>query len=133
MNRNLLKWILIAVVILGAAGFLILSGTSSKKEEIVVGHSKAFKIEPVEGITISAPKNALDKNREFKLTAVDDKTYEKVVEQLQGQQDVKPLMVFELDAGLKPDAFLPGNYDVEIDLDQIGILVFAKANLHIAE
>lgn len=130
MNRNLLKWILIAVVILGAAGYLILSEMPSgkksshpkgKKEQVVTGHSKAFKIEPVEGITISAPKNALDKNREFKLTPVDDKTYEKVVEQLQGQQDVKPLMVFELDAGLKPDAFLPGNYHVEIDLDQIGI------------
>ena len=34
MNKNLLKWILIAAVIIGAAGFLMLSETSSKKEKI---------------------------------------------------------------------------------------------------
>ncbi|MBR6848424.1 MAG: hypothetical protein IKM74_09890 [Bacteroidales bacterium] len=122
MNKNLLKWILIATVILGAAGYLILSETSSnsKKEQIVVGHSKPFKIEPVEGITISAPKNALDKNREFKLTPVDDKTYDKVVELLE-TEDLTPFMVFDLDAGMKPGEFLPGDYDVVIDLNKMGI------------
>ena len=123
MNRNLLKWILIAAVIIGAAGYLILSGTSTnhKKERIEVeGHSKAFKVEPIEGITISAEENALDKNRKFKLTAVDDKVYDKVVEQLDGS-DVRPLMVFELDAGLKPEDRLPGDYEVTMDLDGMGI------------
>ena len=129
MNRNLLKWILIAVVILGAAGYLILSEMPSgkksshpkgKKEQVVTGHSKPFKIEPVEGITISAPKNALDKDREFDLTPVDDKTYDKVMAQLE-ESDVRPLMVFELDAGLKPDDRLPGDYEVTMDLDGMGI------------
>lgn len=122
MNKNLLKWILIAAVILGAVGYLVLSETSSnnKKEKIVVGHSKAFKIEPVEGITISAPKNALDKDRVFELTPVDDKTYDKVMAQLE-ESDVRPLMVFELDAGLKPEDRLPGDYEVTMDLDGMGI------------
>lgn len=122
MNKNLLKWILIAAVILGAVGYLILSETSSnsKKEQVVVGHSKPFKIEPVEGITISAPKNALDKDREFKLTPVDDKTYDKVVELLE-TEDLTPFMVFDLDAGMKPGEFLPGDYDVAIDLNKMGI------------
>lgn len=122
MNKNVLKWVLIAAVILGAAGYLILSETSSnnRKEKIVVGHSKPFKIEPVEGITISAPKNALDKNREFKLTPVDDKTYDKVVELLE-TEDLTPFMVFDLDAGMKPGEFLPGDYDVVIDLNKMGI------------
>lgn len=129
MNKNLLKWILIAAVILGAAAYLILSEMPSgkksshpkgKKEQVVTGHSKAFKIEPVEGITISAPKNALDKDREFKLTPVDDKTYDKVMAQLE-ESDVRPLMVFELDAGLKPDDRLPGDYEVTLDLDGMGI------------
>ena len=132
MNRNLLKWILIAVVILGAAAYLILSETPSdkkntspkgkkeQKEQIVVGHSKAFKIEPVEGITISAAEDALDKDREFKLTPVDDKTYDHVVKKV-AQNDVKPLLVLDLDAGLKPDQYFPGDYDVEVDLDKMGI------------
>lgn len=120
MNRNLLKWILIAAVILGAAAYLILSERPSNKERIVVGNSKAFKIEPVEGITISAPENALDKDREFKLSPVDDKTYDKVIEQLQGE-DLKPLAVLELDAGLKPSDCLPGDYEVVFDLDGMGI------------
>ena len=90
------------------------------ERKIVVGHSKPFKIEPVEGITISAPKNALDKDREFKLTPVDDKTYDKVVE-LMETEDLTPFMVFDLDAGMKPGEFLPGDYDVAIDLNKMGI------------
>lgn len=122
MNKNLLKWILIAAVILGAAGYLILSETSSnnKKEQIVVGHSKPFKIEPIEGITISAPKDALDKNRKFTLTPVDDKTYNRLTK-LIAAEGVTPLFVFDFDAGLKPDEYFPGDFDVEWDLDKMGI------------
>ena len=120
MNRNLLKWILIAAVILGAAAYLILSERPSNKERIVVGNSKAFKIEPVEGITISAPENALDKDREFKLSPVDDKTYDKVTKAYENTY-IKPLFVFEFDAGLKPDEHLPGDVDVVWDLDKMGI------------
>lgn len=124
MNRNILKWVLIAAVVLGAAAYLILSETPSKKEpkkeKIVVGNSKAFKIEPVEGITISVPENALDKDREFKLTPVDDKTYDKVTKAYENTY-IKPLFVFEFDAGLKPDEHLPGDVDVVWDLDKMGI------------
>ena len=122
MNKNVLKWVLIAAVILGAAGYLILSETSSnnRKEKIVVGHSKPFKIEPVEGITISAPKNALDKDREFKLTPVDNKTYNRLTK-LVADEGVTPLFVFDFDAGLKPDEYFPGDFDVEWDLDKMGI------------
>ena len=131
MNRNLLKWILIAAVILGAAGYLILSETPSgkksshtkgKKEQIVTGNSKAFKIEPVEGITISAPKNALDKDREFTIKPVSDKTWKescKKVEEAAPWQT--PILCFDLDAGMKPDEVMPGVFKVAIDLDKLGI------------
>ena len=127
MNRNVLKWILIGAVILGAAMYLILSEMPSGqrqekqgKEKIVVGNSKAFKIEPIEGITISAAENALDKNREFKLKPVDDKTFKKVSKILDTDQN-KTLVVFDLDAGLKPDEHFPGDFNVTIDLDAWGI------------
>ena len=123
MNRNLLQWILIAAVIIGAAGYLVLSETSSnsKKEQIVVGHSKAFKIEPVEGITISAPKNALDKDREFKLTAVSEKQWEKDAKVVSEHFGVKPFLVMDLDAGMDPNELLPGTYTVQMDLKKMGV------------
>ncbi|MBR4330114.1 MAG: hypothetical protein IKP71_09710, partial [Candidatus Riflebacteria bacterium] len=37
------------------------------------GKSKAFKITPVEGVTISAEENALDKDREFTMKALPEK------------------------------------------------------------
>ena len=40
------------------------------------GKSKAFKITPVEGVTISAEENALDKDREFTMRALDEKQIE---------------------------------------------------------
>ena len=128
MNRNLIKWLLIVAVIIGAAAYFILSEMPSGqrqekqgKEKIVVGHSKAFKIEPIEGITISAAENALDKDRKFKLTAVDDKTYNRVVKRMEEEAKVNPLFVFELDAGLRPDDYFPGDYHVEVDLNKMGI------------
>lgn len=122
MNRNLLKWILIAAVIIGAAGYLILSGTSSKKGEIVVGHSKAFKIEPLEGITISAEENALDKNRKFKIKPVSDRTWKKSCKKVEEAAPwQKPILCFDLDAGMEPDEVMPGVFKVAIDLDKLGI------------
>ena len=125
MNRNILKWILIAAVVLGAAAYLILSETPSKKEpkkeKIVVGHSKAFKIEPIEGIQISAGENALDYNRDFSLTFADEATYDRVSRHLVDNYGVKPLLAMELDAGLQPEEVLPGTFQMALDLKKMGI------------
>ena len=124
MNRNILKWVLIAVVILGAAGYLILSETSSnsKKEQIAVGHSKAFTIEPIDGITISAAENALDKNRKFKITPASDKEWKKTTKKVEEvAPEHLPVLCFDLDAGMKPDEVMPGYFQVAIDLDKLGI------------
>ncbi len=121
MNKNLLKWILIAAVIVGAAGFLMLSETSSKKEKIVVGHSKPFKIEPFEGITISAPKNALDKDRKFKFSPVTEKQWKKDAKVVQEHFGVEPFLVMDLDAGMDPNELLPGKYTVQMDLKKMGV------------
>lgn len=127
MNRNLLKWILIAVVILGTAAYLIFSEMPSKKEKIVVGHSKAFTIEPIEGITISAAENALDKNREFKISPVSDEEWEKATKKvMEASLETTPLLCFDLDAGMKPDDIMPGYFQVTLDLDKLGI----PENLH---
>lgn len=123
MNKNLLKWILIAVVILGAAGYLILSETSSnsKKEQTVVGHSKAFEIEPIEGITISAEENALDKDREFKITPVVEKDRKKMEKKLATVSCEQPLFAFDMNSGQLEDELFPGVFTCQIDLKKMGI------------
>lgn len=87
----------------------------------LVGNSKPVDVEPVEGIRITAAANALDKDREFKITAVDEKTWdqtEKALAEVSGEQ---MLFCFDLDAGMKPDEVLPGEYSLSIDLEKMGI------------
>ena len=87
----------------------------------VVGNSKPVDVEPVEGIRITAPANALDKDREFKITAVDEKTWEETEKTLAEVSDEQMLFCFDLDAGMKPDEVLPGEYSLSIDLEKMGI------------
>ena len=87
----------------------------------VVGNSKPVDVEPVEGIRITAPANALDKDREFKITAVDEKTWdqtEKALAEVSGEQ---MLFCFDLDAGMEPDEHLPGEFTFSMDLEKMGI------------
>ncbi len=125
MNRNVLKWILIGAVVLGAAAYLILSETPSKKEpkkeKIVVGHSKAFKIEPIEGITISAAENALDKDREFKINPVDENEWKKMKKELAAISVEQPLFAFDMNSGQTEEELFPGVFTCQIDLKKMGI------------
>lgn len=132
MNRNILKWVLIAAVVLGAAAYLILSETPSKKkaprpkgqkEQIVIkeGHSKAFKIEPIEGITISAAENALDKDREFKITPVAEKSRKKMEKELAAVSFEQPLFAFDMNSGQTEEELFPGVFTCQIDLKKMGI------------
>ena len=132
MNRNILKWVLIAAVVLGAAAYLILSETPSKKkaprpkgqkEQIVIkeGHSKSFKLEPIEGITISPPENALDKDREFKITPVAEKSRKKMEKELAAVSFEQPLFAFDMNSGQTEEELFPGVFTCQIDLKKMGI------------
>lgn len=87
----------------------------------IVGNSKPVDVEPVEGIRITAPANALDKDREFKITPVDEKTWEKTEKRIADESGEKMLFCFDLDAGMKPQEHIPGEYTVSLDLEQMGI------------
>lgn len=89
--------------------------------EPMVGNSKAVDVEPVEGIRITAAENALDKDREFKITAVDEKTWDQTEKALAEVSDEQMLFCFDLDAGMEPDEHLPGEYSLSIDLEKMGI------------
>ena len=128
MNRNILKWVLIAAVIIGAAAYFILSEMPSGqrqgkqgKEKIVVGNSKPFKIEPVEGITISAPKNALDKDRKIEVSPVDDKTWDKLESTIAEVSGMQMILGLKVSAGLKAGESTPGVITCQYDLKKMGI------------
>lgn len=89
--------------------------------EPVVGNSKAIDVEPVEGIRITAAANALDKDREFKITAVDEKTWEEAEKKVAEVSGEKMLFCFDLDAGMAPEDHIPGEYTVSMDLKKMGI------------
>jgi len=130
MNRNVIKWLLIAAVIAGAAAYLILDNGKGGKEEphetILEGHSKAFSVQPYEGFTVSAGEDALDQDREFRIRPVEAGKWEKAAEKLAEVSFDTPLMGFDIDAGLSHDERFPGVYLCQIDLKKTGI----PANLY---
>ena len=92
-------------------------------ERFSEGHSKAFSVQPVEGVTISAEENALDKNRTFKMTEVSEEIFKQQADAYETDiQNPGMLMkLWELSAGLDDDEILPGKFRIDIDLDSIGI------------
>ena len=88
------------------------------------GKSKAFKITPIEGVTISAEENALDKDREFTMKAVSEKQVDDYGNKLNTEKLETGCVVdaWELHAGLKDNEILPGSFKMEFDLEKIGVL-----------
>ena len=99
-------------------------GADKKAMSFVTGNSKAFSIEPIEGIKISAEENALDKDRKFTLTEV---SYEDTMDICRTYERIFPnepavlYGLWDLDIGLEKDEILPGTYKMEFDLDTLGI------------
>lgn len=87
----------------------------------IVGNSKPVDVEPVEGIRITAAENALDKDREFKITAVSDKDWDALEKKLSDVSEDQMLFCFDLDAGMEPDEHLPGEFTLSLDLAKMGI------------
>lgn len=85
------------------------------------GNSKAFSITPLEGITISAEKNALKQDTDISFTLKnDDSYYEKYREPL-NELGSEPLVAFDFDMGLEPEECIPGYVDMTFDLGNMGI------------
>jgi hypothetical protein len=89
---------------------------------ILTGNSAPFTITPQPGVTISAEENALDTDREFTLTPCGAEKVQELNSVLDENNCGMDLVkLWELDAGLADDEYLPGTYHVDIDLDEIGI------------
>jgi hypothetical protein len=84
------------------------------------GNSKAFRVTPVEGLTISAPANALDRDRVWKVSPAPDKVYDEYSRYLD-EYGGMVAEIYEINAGLSDNERFPGLYTMEFDLDALGI------------
>jgi hypothetical protein len=85
----------------------------------VFSGTKAFDITPLEGVRLTAAENALDKERQFEVTRLDDtELFSKY--DIPGE-DSFPVAGFKIDAGMKDDELLPGYVTVELDLKKLQI------------
>ncbi|MBQ1826378.1 MAG: hypothetical protein II126_00270, partial [Erysipelotrichaceae bacterium] len=88
----------------------------------VIGNSKPINSTPCEGITVSAEANAFYKDTEVRFTPVDDsmESFLKAEDKL-FESGYMSVAAWEVDAGLKGDEMIPGQYDVTIDLTTLDI------------
>ncbi len=88
------------------------------------GKSKAFKITPVEGITISAEENALDKDREFTMKALSEKQIDDFGDKFNAERKETGCVIsaWELHAGMADNEVLEGSFKMEFDLEKLGVL-----------
>ncbi len=87
------------------------------------GNSKAFRTETPYGITVSAEKGMLDKDREFKVEPITPEQYDALDAALSEAEGSGSMIVgaWDLDAGMEDHEILPGDYKLEIDLEELGL------------
>ncbi|MBQ3376099.1 MAG: hypothetical protein IJG49_06780 [Erysipelotrichaceae bacterium] len=86
------------------------------------GSSRAFTSSPLEGITVSAEAGAFNTDTTVRFTSLEElpEQFAQIEEDLLAEW-VVPVCAWEVDAGLKDDEMIPGSYEVEIDLEKLGI------------
>lgn len=97
--------------------------TAAAKPVVWKGSSKAFSITPIEGVTISAEKNAMDKDRSFEVREISEEAQQALVDEYcaEAGDDFLPLGGMEISAGLEPDELLPEGFTVQLDLAAWGV------------
>ena len=86
------------------------------------GNSPAVHVEPVPGITIDARENAFDRPTTVKFRPATTEEHEELSEAISQQLPSQSLLfAFDLDAGIEPMHRAPGNFSVELDLEELDI------------
>ena len=85
-----------------------------------VSGTKAFKVTPADGITISAPENALDKDREFTAEKINEDKIMDITEKYVNA-DWFVLGGYKIDGGIGSDERMPELINVDMDLSKLGI------------
>lgn len=86
------------------------------------GRSDPFSVEPLPGFTISAERDAMDRNRTFTVKELAWETLSGLEARLMEKgAGIMLLSGWEVDAGLSDDERIPGTYTVGIDLTKLRI------------
>ena len=89
-------------------------------DRVQLSGTKAFSIEPVAGINISAEANALDQERDFDVYLVSDEMLYDIAKAYPNENSFV-FEAFELDAGLADNEVFPGDVKLTIDMTKLNI------------
>ncbi len=118
-----LAWPGFLLGLFGGGSKLTAEQTTAARPVVWKGSSKAFTITPIEGVTISAEKNALDKDRNFEVHEISEEEQKEIVDAYcaEAGEDFFPLGGMQISAGLGPDELLPEGFTVQLDLAEWGV------------
>ncbi len=87
------------------------------------GASRAFRLQPRDGVTVSTEDGALERAYDVTFTPVETETLQdKVEEFIERTGDmIVPLFAYDLDAGMDPHEMAPGFINMEFDLEKLGV------------
>ncbi len=94
------------------------------------GDSAAYTDEPITGLTVSVPENALEYDGQLRFSELADDEAEKF-DQACAEAGGLLLDAWHVDAGLEPDAHLPGCYACSYDLSQTELPAEMYGDLHL--
>ncbi len=92
--------------------------------------TKAFEIEPIQGVILSADENALDKVRDFTVSILEDEELYSQMDMLPAN-NIIPLVGLDIDSDMQPDEQFPGVMTVSIDLDAFNIDSVMRSDLRV--
>ena len=98
----------------------VTSNTLDLADRVQLSGTKAFSIEPIDGINISAEANALDQERDFDVYLVSDETLYDIAKAYPNENSFV-FEAFEFDAGLADNEVFPGDVKLTIDLAKLNI------------
>jgi len=90
------------------------------RAEIPVSGTTAIDITPIPGVHITAPENALDKQRQFVVNRLSDAQLTTAARTMNLKESV-PLLGFNIDAGMTKDELFPGTATLRFNLKELGI------------
>ncbi|TJX15815.1 zinc ribbon domain-containing protein [Tissierella creatinini] len=120
-----LSLILVSIGIYGTRdGFeydsYLTSSFSSESEPIPwTSGTKAIEVTPMAGIKISAEENAMDIDREFQVSKIEDEELYDMF--LGGDEYYFPLAGFDFESGMTSEDIFPGYIDISFDLEELNI------------
>lgn len=85
------------------------------------GKSSPIDIQPRPYLHITAGRGAFKQDVDIRVTEVSERTMERLDAQLSSEGHGELLYAFDIDAGISPDEVIPGKYNVEFDLDKMGV------------